>query len=163
MPRAGKPAEGHPPDAPIAAPPAQATPPAPRSAAERFNFVLAELEALPVEALEFIAGKLSPSALRRRREDERDDRIRDLALDFGLFASNASVRAIAGGVATALQRYAASAWRRGETPADRRRALLHRVLELNHGPARGLSSSSIGRALAGLSAPRAVSQKQPSK
>src|SRR5579872_3750050 len=112
------------------------------------------LSRLPVETLERLAVRFtSPSALRRRREDERDGCYRALAVDHPAIANG---RQLASALATELDRYRASAWRYeqgGAAPTDTRRALMHRILTLSDG--RTLSASSIRRVLAG-----ALAQKQ---
>jgi hypothetical protein len=73
---------------------------------------------------------VSPSALRRRRLDQRDDAIRQLAAGY----TEGSGRDLANAINRDLVRYAASGFRiNAAPPADARRALLHRVLALGAG------------------------------
>jgi hypothetical protein len=71
----------------------------------------------------------SANVLRQWRLDDRDAAIRELA---SLYAV-ASGRALAEAIRTDLLRYAASGYRHSAPPADARRALLHRVLDLGGG------------------------------
>ena len=109
--------------------------------------LVSALDGMPIEALERLAPRFTPSALRRRRLAERDGALRCLAELGG------SGRELAAGIELELRRYAAAAWRfaRGcAPPADPRRRDLHRVLTLNFGKPPGVST--IRRALAGIGA-----------
>jgi hypothetical protein len=68
----------------------------------------------------------SANALRQWRLDDRDAAIRQLAAHYDLTGGRALARAIR----TDLIRYGASGHRHSAPPADAKRALLHRVLDL---------------------------------
>jgi hypothetical protein len=68
----------------------------------------------------------SANALRQWRLDDRDHAIRSLAAHYDLTGGRALARAIR----TDLIRYGASGYRHSAPPADDRRSLLHRVLDL---------------------------------
>ena len=111
--------------------------------------VEAAIEGMPVERREALARRyFSPSALRRRREQERDDLIRCFARDQAIGASG---RKLSEAVAAALSLYASGPWkfeRDKPVPTDPGHALLWRILHLNRG--RLLSEPSVRRILAGL-------------
>jgi hypothetical protein len=66
------------------------------------------------------------NALNQRRLDARDAAIRELAAG----RTEGSGRALAKAIRTDLIRYGASGYRRSAPPADDRRALLHKILDL---------------------------------
>jgi hypothetical protein len=103
----------------------------------------------PIDELEQIGRRhFSPSALRRRRLDERDEQVRGLAIDN--FSGLTSGRMIIGMIHRMLTRYASSAYRferDGGPPADLTRRRLWTILQFNGG--RPMSPSSIRDALAG--------------
>ena len=104
----------------------------------------AVLEWLPADALERLAVYCSPAYVRRARLRERAAAIRELAMHY----SAASGRALAGRMAEDLARYRAAGRHRDPPPADPRRLLLHRVVELSGGRAPGWRTVFV--ALAGL-------------
>jgi hypothetical protein len=85
-------------------------------------------DSMPVDQAARLLRRLgSPSALRRRRLDERDSAICDLVAHYDL----ASGRQLAEAVHRDLVRYAASGHRVNTAPpADAKRALLHQILDL---------------------------------
>jgi hypothetical protein len=138
---------------------AEADPGAASSAAITVTTAIEEMiAALPVEDLERLARHFSPSALRRRRLDERADLILAYAGEVLLRGGARSGRALAGEVATTLRRYEATAWRidreRG-APRDPRHAILFRILQLGRGNRPG--TDRVRRILSGLQKPPARS------
>jgi hypothetical protein len=108
----------------------------------------AALAWLPVESLERLAPYLAPSAIRRRRDEERNVCYRGLAA--GLPPAN-RMRELARAIATEIGRYQHGRWRfehGGPPPADPRRALMHRILTLDGGKI--LAPASLRRVLAGI-------------
>jgi hypothetical protein len=87
----------------------------------------------------------APSALRRRRLDQRDEAIREVAAGY----TDGSGRALAHAISRDLQRHAASVYRHSAPPADAKRALLHRVLDLV-GAGKVPSAAQIRGILAGV-------------
>jgi hypothetical protein len=88
---------------------------------------------------------------RRRRLDERNQRVREEAIEYFAGGFVASARAIAGLIARDLGRYACTAYRferDGGPPADLRRRRLWMILQLNNH--RPMSVSSVRDALAGV-------------
>jgi hypothetical protein len=108
----------------------------------------AALAWLPVESLERLAHYLAPSAIRRRRDDERNACY--CALAAGLLPANRT-REFARVIATELSCYQHGRWRfehGSPPPADARRALMHRILTLDGGKI--LAPASLRRVLAGI-------------
>jgi hypothetical protein len=104
---------------------------------------IAELEqaiaALSADDRERLAHHFMPAAIRRRRLDERDRLIRELAGET-LRAGARSGRELAEAVAAALLRYAASAWRidrERAAPGNPRHARLFGILRLGRGSCPG--------------------------
>src|SRR5437868_10982678 len=92
----------------------------------------------------FLARHCSPSALRRRVLDQRDDVIRQLAAHY----TATSGRALAEVISRDLRRYGASGYQVNPAPADDKRGLLHRALDLGGGKTPG--PANIRRILGGL-------------
>jgi hypothetical protein len=116
-----------------------------------FDVAARLVENLPFEVAERLARThFSPSALRRRRLDERDAALRELAI--GMMAKASTGESLARTIARELHRYASSAWRferERPAPVDPPRALLYRILHLGSGHCPG--QATVHRALAGLS------------
>jgi hypothetical protein len=104
---------------------------------------IAELEqaiaALSADERERLAHHFRSSSIRRRRIDERDRLIRELAGEI-LPAGARSGRELAEAVAAALRRYAALAWRidrERAAPGSPRHARLYGILRLGRGSCPG--------------------------
>jgi hypothetical protein len=106
---------------------------------------IAEIErailVLPAEALDRLARLyFTPSAIRRRRLDERNQLIRDLAREMLPLSGARCGREVAEAVAEALSHYAAFAWcsdRRRSAPRNERHSRLFRILQLGLGDCPG--------------------------
>jgi hypothetical protein len=102
---------------------------------------IAEIEravsVLPAEALDRLARLyFTPSAIRRRRLDERNQLIRDLAGEMLLVSGARSGRELGKAVAEALAHYAAHAWcgdRERSAPRNQSHSRLFRILQLGLG------------------------------
>jgi hypothetical protein len=123
--------------------------------------VAAALGSLPVESLERLAPYLTRSAIRRRRDAERNVCYCELATR--LPPANWTSE-LARAIATELHRYQHGRWRferRGPPPADARRALMHRILTLDGGKI--LAPASLRRVLAGIACAKSADflRRQP--